>query len=74
MVSKLDNNKLERINSALAELAEEVQKDKTTLLNQLICNYISDEDLEDFCDLVLAEYVFAKYEASGKKTIKLSDI
>lgn len=74
MISKLDNKKLERISSALAELVGETQKDKTFLLNQLICKYISDEDLEDFCDLVLAEYIFAKYEASGKKLVKLSDL
>ena len=73
-INALDIKKLKLIDHALSELAAEIQEDKSILLNKLICRYITQEDLEDFCDLYAGEYAFKQHEASGKKLVSLSDL
>lgn len=73
-IQALDINKLKLIDYALTELAIEIKEDKSVLLNKLICRYITEEDLEDFCDLYAGEYALKQYESSGGKFVPLSDL
>lgn len=73
-INELDTKKLKLIDLALTELATEIKDDKSSLLNKLICRYITLEDLEDFCDLYAGEYALKQHEASGKKLVRLSDL
>lgn len=73
-INELDTKKLKLIDLALTELATEIKDDKSSLLNKLICRYITLEDLEDFCDLHAGEYALKQHEASGREFVKLSDL
>ena len=74
IIKTSDIKKLKLIDHALTELATEIKDDKSSLLNKLICSYITLEDLEDFCDLYAGEYALKQHEESGKKLVRLSDL
>lgn len=73
-INDLATKKLKLIDLALTELATEIKEDKSSLLNKLICRYITLEDLEDFCDLYAGKYALKQHEESGKKLVSLSDL
>lgn len=74
MDQNINEINFEEVTRVLAELSEKIGKDKDALLELLISRYITYENLEDFYDLHLAEYLYAKHKASGEKRISLSDM